>query len=187
MDEKEQDVIIKHELIHVNQRHWLDLLLVELLRMVQWINPFVWIYARFIKQNHEYIADEAVLQYTDDPSAYKAVLVNQLFYSRVINLSNSFNYSLNKKRFDMMKKIVTSPYRRMKILIVLPLFAIVFYAFATPKFIYISDSEAMMRTSLTPEIMQKEARGVVVKEDGKPFPGVNDNCYKLCNQSAYRR
>lgn len=173
MDEKEQDVILNHELVHVNQRHWLDLLLVELLRLFQWVNPFVWIYTRFIKQNHEYIADEAVLQYTHDPSGYKAVLVNQLFDSRVISLSNSFNYSLNKKRFDMMKKIVTSPYRKMKILIVLPLFAIVFYAFATPEYNYISDSEAMMKSPGTTEIIQKEARGVVVKEDGKPLPGVN--------------
>jgi beta-lactamase regulating signal transducer with metallopeptidase domain len=173
VDEKEQDVIINHELVHVNQKHWLDLLLVELLRLFQWVNPFVWIYTRYIKQNHEYIADEIALQHIPDPAIYKAVLVNQLFDSRVISLSNSFNYSLNKKRFDMMKKIVSSPYRKLKILLVLPLFAVVFYAFATPEYNYISDSEAMMKSSQTPSPVQKEARGVVVNEAGKPLSGVN--------------
>ena len=173
MDEREQDVIINHELVHINQKHWLDLLLIELLRLFQWMNPFVWIYTRFIKQNHEYIADEVALQRIPDQAVYKAVLVNQLFESRVISLSNSFNYSLNKKRFDMMKKIITSPYRKMKIFLVLPLFAVIFYAFATPEYNYISDSEAMTRNSQTSAILQKEARGVVVNEAGKPLSGVN--------------
>ena len=172
-DEKEQDVIIGHELVHVNQKHWIDLLLVELLRWLQWINPVVWIYSRFIKQNHEYIADEMALQKTADPAVYKAVLVNQLFDSGVISLSNSFKYSLNKKRFDMMKTIVTSPYRKMKILLVLPLFAIVFYAFATPEYSYISDSKKITEDSLAQGSLQKEAKGVVVNEAGKPLSGVN--------------
>jgi TonB family protein len=146
VDEQELDVIVNHELVHVNQKHWLDLLLVELLRLVQWINPFVWIYTRFIKQNHEYIADQIMLKQTANPAVYKAILVNQLFDSRVINLSNSFNYSVNKKRFDMMKKIVTSPYRKMKIFLVLPVFAIVFYAFATPEYNYTAPSDNTVNT-----------------------------------------
>jgi len=136
VDEKELDFIMNHELVHVNEKHWLDLVLVELIRLIQWMNPFVWIYTRLIKQNHEYIADEMVLQRTANPAVYKAVLVNQLFGSQVISFSNSFNYSVNKQRFDMMKKIVTSPYRKMKMLLVLPVFAIVFYAFATPEYHY---------------------------------------------------
>ena len=136
VDEKELDFIMNHELVHINEKHWFDLVLVELLRLIQWMNPFVWIYTRLIKQNHEYIADEMVLQQTANPAVYKAVLVNQLFGSQVISFSNSFNYSLNKQRFDMMKKIVTSPYRKMKMLLVLPVFAIVFYAFATPEYNY---------------------------------------------------
>jgi TonB family protein len=139
--ETEMEEIINHELVHVNQKHWFDLLLVELLRLFQWINPFAWIYTGFIRQNHEYIADEAALRQAPDPAVYKAVLVNQLFDSRVISLSNSFDYSLNKKRFDMMKKIVTSPYRKMKILFVLPVFAVVFYAFATPEYHYNAPSD----------------------------------------------
>ena len=201
VDEKELDFIMNHELVHVNQKHWLDLLLVELLRLVQWINPLVWIYTRFIKQNHEYIADEMMVGQTANPAVYKAVLVNQLFDSPVISLSNSFNYSLNKQRFDMMKKIVTSPYRKMKMLLVLPVFTTIFYAFATPEYHYnspvdnvlnISQAEPSVNefnqdqkknkvttvqpaASQTPE-SQKTVKGIVLKEDRQPLEGVNIMC-----------
>ncbi|MCX6262511.1 MAG: TonB family protein [Bacteroidia bacterium] len=172
VDGKELNVIMNHELVHVNQKHWLDLLLVELLRMIQWINPFAWIYSGFIRQNHEYIADEMALKQTPDPAVYKAVLVNQLFGSKVFSLSNSFNYSLNKKRFDMMKKIIISPYRKMRLLLVLPVFAFVFYAFARPEYHYVTPSGSQMNPALTSESIQKEAKGVVVNEQGTPLQGV---------------
>ena len=136
VSENEMQEIMNHEIVHVRQKHWFDLLLVEILRLIQWVNPFVWIYTRFIRLNHEYLADQAALQRTASPANYRAALINQLFESPVISLTNSFNYSLNKKRFDMMKKIITSPYRKLKVLLVLPIFAIVFYAFATPEYHY---------------------------------------------------
>ncbi len=140
VSENEMEEIMNHEIVHVRQRHWFDLLLVEILRLIQWINPFAWIYTRFIRLNHEYLADQVALQRTTSPANYRAALMNQLFESPVISLSNSFNYSLNKKRFDMMKQIITSPYRKFKVLLVLPLFAIVFYAFATPEYHYQTQS-----------------------------------------------
>jgi len=54
-------------------------------------------YARLIRQNHEYLADEMALQHTSNPAIYQATLLNQLFGAPVISLANSFNYSLNKK------------------------------------------------------------------------------------------
>ena len=80
------------------------------------------------------------LQRTSDPAIYRAALLNQIVGSPVISLVNSFNYSLNKKRFTMMKNIISSPYRKMKILFILPVFAIVFYAFAKPDYQYISQA-----------------------------------------------
>ena len=128
--------IMIHELVHIRQKHWFDLLLVELLCMMQWFNPLVWMYVRFIRQNHEYLADEVALQQTSDPAVYKAVLLNQIVGAPVVSLTNSFNYSPNKKRFNMMKNIITSPYRKMKVLLILPVFALVLYSFAKPDYKY---------------------------------------------------
>jgi len=130
----EAEEIMNHELGHIQQKHWFDLILVELLSVFQWFNPLVWIYVRFMKQNHEYLADEVALQRTSNPANYRATLLNQIVGSNVVSLSNSFNYSLNKKRFNMMKNIMSSPYRKLKILLILPVFAIILYAFAEPDY-----------------------------------------------------
>ena len=127
---------MNHEMVHVRQKHWIDLVLSGMLCMLQWFNPLVWIYSRLIRQNHEYIADELALQRTTDPAIYRATLLNQIVGSRVVSLANSFNYSLSKKRFEMMKNIITSPYRKIKVLLILPVFAIVLYAFAKPEYSY---------------------------------------------------
>lgn len=189
--------IMNHELVHVKQKHWFDLLLGEFLRLVQWVNPFAWIYTGFIRLNNEYLADEAALLRSANPAIYKAALLNQMFRSPVISLSNSFNYSLNNtNRFEMMKKIITSPYRRLKVLLVIPVFAIVFYAFAEPVIKYdepasiittesepvsIPDESEILTPAFMPDAdnktattlaMQKGVKGVVLKEDGTPFPGV---------------
>lgn len=130
----EMDAIMNHELVHVNQMHWVDLLLADMIRLIQWANPFAWIYIRFIRQNHEYIADEVALETSADPALYKAVLVNQLLEARVINLSNYFSYSLNKRRFEMMNKTFWSPYRTIKVFLITPVIVSIFYAFATPEY-----------------------------------------------------
>jgi TonB family protein len=161
--------IMHHELVHIRQKHWLDLVLVELLSIIQWFNPLVWIYIRFIRQNHEYLADEVALQRTSDPAIYKAVLLNQIVGAPIVSLTNSFNYSPNKKRFNMMKNIISSPYRKMKILLILPVFAIVLFAFAKPEYRYAdkSDSNGVSDASL----QQKSVKGTVVQNDGKPLEG----------------
>ena len=131
----EMKEILNHESGHIQKRHWFDLLLVELLRILQWFNPFAWVYAHLVRQNHEYLADEMALQRTSNPAIYRAALLNQMLGVPVISLANSFSYSLNKKRFKMMKKKIDSPFRKLKILVVLPLMAMVFYAFAKPEYI----------------------------------------------------
>lgn len=175
--------IMNHELVHVSQKHWFDLLLGEFLRMLQWANPFAWIYTGFIRLNHEYLADEVALQRSSDPALYKAALLNQVFRAPVISLSNSFNYSITKTRFDMMKKIVTSPYRKLKVLFVLPVFAVLLYAFSAPEYHYISSAiipdpfTIYEATPVKPDLkvatadVQQGVKGTVKDSEGKPISG----------------
>ncbi|MBN1388993.1 MAG: hypothetical protein JW965_11140, partial [Bacteroidales bacterium] len=45
--------IILHEKAHINQMHFIDLILVELTVLLTWFNPFTWLISRMIKENHE--------------------------------------------------------------------------------------------------------------------------------------
>jgi TonB family protein len=165
----ETEEIVNHELAHIRQRHWLDLVLVELLCMLQWFNPLIWIYIRFIRQNHEYLADEVALQRTSDPAVYKATLLNQIVGVSVVSLANSFNYSLNKKRFNMMKNIISSPYRKLKIFLILPVFAIVLYAFATTEYKYMEAAPLTVFPVI--QDLTKEVKGTILQQNGKPLDG----------------
>jgi len=171
--ELETKEIVNHELVHIRQKHWVDLVLVELLSILQWFNPLIWIYIRFIRQNHEYLADEVALQRTSDPALYRATLLNQLAGYPVVSLANSFNYSLNKKRFKMMKNIVSSPWRKMKIILILPVFAIVLYAFAKPEYSYNSVKGSPETKNPALKVQNQIVKGTVVQEDGTPLPGAS--------------
>lgn len=164
----EMEEIIRHEREHIRQRHWFDLLLAELICIVQWFNPFAWIYARLIRQNHEYLADESALEKGSDPAFYRAALLNQLLGEPVLRLTNSFSYSLNKKRFNMMKKTIDSPLRKLKLLLVLPMAAMLFYAFSAPEYQYGTDNNV-----LSPQDKTVTVKGQVLKADGNPLPGTS--------------
>ena len=161
--------ILNHEMVHLRQKHWFDLLLVEVMSLMQWVNPFAWICSALVRQNHEHLADEEALQRSSDPAGYRATLLNQVFSARLISLSNSFNFSFNTNRFEMMKKKNYSPCRKLKLLLVLPLTALMMYAFADPVYTYSGKSDSQTAG------MIKDIHGTVVKEDGTTLPGVTVN------------
>ena len=173
VSEREAREILNHELVHLKQKHWFDLLLVEMMSLIQWMNPFVWIYSALVRQNHENLADEEALQSTSDPAGYRAALLNQVFNARLISLSNSFNFSFYTNRFEMMKKKTYSPYRKLKLLLILPFMAIMMYAFADPVYTYSGRGDSQEFTA--PGSMIKDISGTVVKEDGTPLSGVTVN------------
>jgi TonB-dependent SusC/RagA subfamily outer membrane receptor len=153
--------IMNHEMEHIRQRHWIDLVLFEGICILQWFNPAIWLYGRFIRQNHEYLADERALQHSASPAFYRAALLNQMFGGPVIALAHSFNYSLNTKRFNMMKNKMKSPVRKLKLLLILPLTAIVFYAFATPEYVFIEPTVTNQVANANPQEREKAAKDSV--------------------------
>lgn len=106
----EQD-IITHEFTHVHQQHTLDLLFIELLKVVFWFNPVFIFYKKAIQLNHEFLADEAVITANSDLSAYQHLLL-QTASLKTVGLASNFNYSITKKRLQKMKKH-TSKTRKM--------------------------------------------------------------------------
>ncbi len=171
IDETETNEIVNHEQEHIRQQHWMDLLLFEILRTMHWFNPVSWLYGRLIRQNHEYLADERALQRSSNPAIYRAALLNQMFGGPVISLANSFNYSLNKRRFNMMKQKTYSPIRKLRLLLVLPLIAGVFYAFATPEYKFVQTGDSSETVNQAQD--RKIVKGKIVNDEGQPLKGAN--------------
>ncbi len=103
-----------HEFEHVKQGHSFDILVLEVIAVFQWFNPFFWLLKRLVRENHEYLADRAVITHEVNPEYYKKLLLQQ-FIGPQFELANNFNYSLIKKRIQMMSKIKSSKLARIKL------------------------------------------------------------------------
>lgn len=171
VSETETREIMNHELVHIRQMHWFDLLLSSFFCAVQWFNPVAWIYSGFIRQNHEYLADEEALQRTSDPAVYKAVLLNQIAGSSVIDLGSFFSYSFNKKRFVMMKNRISSPYRKLRLFLILPVAALLLYAFAKPEYRVVQGVADKATAAVVTSEIEKSVTGVVRDDRGNPLEG----------------
>lgn len=114
--EKGYEKMIAHEMEHIKQGHTFDVLILELMTVLQWFNPFMWILKKVIRENHEFLADKAVLDSGMSPAQYKHLLLTQAVGFQ-LEIVNNFNSSLIKKRIQMISKISSSKYGKLKILL----------------------------------------------------------------------
>ena len=124
----ELDDIIKHESVHVHQQHTIDVILAEIICILNWYNPFVWLMKNAIKQNLEYLADDTVLKYGADKKSYQYLLLKVTGYSP-LQVVNSLKISSLKQRIFMMNKTRTSRKHLLKLLLALPIVAFMMLAF----------------------------------------------------------
>lgn len=149
------DEILTHEKMHLRHNHSVDLAYMEMILLLQWLNPAVWLLKRELRDIHEYQADKGVLNQGIDATKYQLLLVKKAVGSSLYTLANSFNHSKIKKRITMMLKKKSNPWARLKYLYVLPLAAIAVAAFARPEIsseldeisaVKVNDLTAIMKT-----------------------------------------
>ncbi|MCF8372144.1 MAG: M56 family metallopeptidase [Bacteroidales bacterium] len=121
--------VIQHEKAHISQYHSFDILLIECVSIFQWFNPFVWMYKKSIQHIHEYQADQQVLRNGSDRFHYQQILFAQTTGIPYNSIVNSFNQSLLKKRLIMMKKEKSTKWASLRMLITIPVVAILLMAF----------------------------------------------------------
>ena len=114
--------ILIHEKIHVSGRHTLDLLLAEIALVIQWFNPFAWLYRREVENNLEFLTDAHVLlDATIERSAYQLSLLRVSAPHLPFSLTNNYNQSLLKRRIVMMNSQSSSFHTVWKYFFLLPL------------------------------------------------------------------
>ncbi len=122
--------LIQHELAHIRQRHSLDILLVEILRVFNWFNPVFHAYKNAIRLNHEYLGDQAALKHHQDIISYQQLLFKYIRAQNAIPLASPLNFSLTKKRFQMIQFHNSEPKNQWKKLLVVPLTFLAFLLFS---------------------------------------------------------
>ena len=127
--ESNKENILLHEIVHCQQKHSLDLLLFEFLKIAMWFNPMIYIYQNRISLVHEYISD-AVVAKSETKETYIDNLLSNFFQVEKIKFVNQFyKNSLIKKRIIMMKKTQSKKMNQLKYLVIIPvLISMLFYS-----------------------------------------------------------
>jgi hypothetical protein len=116
---EEKKSIISHELIHVREKHSLDLLLFEVLRIVFWFNPLIYMYQNRVSDLHEFIADSKSVK--TNKEGYYQNLLAQVFETKHISFINPFfKQSLIKKRISMLQKSRSKQVQLLKYALLIP-------------------------------------------------------------------
>jgi len=124
---KEHQSIVEHELVHIRQRHSYDLIFFEIMRIVGWFNPLVYVYQNQVSELHEFIADAQVAE-THKKEQYQ-LLLSEVFQTEHISFINQFfKKSLIKKRVVMLTKEKSRQVFKLKYILLVPiLIAMLFY------------------------------------------------------------
>lgn len=96
-------VILEHEKAHLDQKHSLDILFIELLMILFWFNPLLYLIRYSMKLNHEFLADRSVLNQGISTTAYQQLLLDHATISYQQAMANTFTFPIIKKRFQIMK------------------------------------------------------------------------------------
>ncbi|WP_445736265.1 M56 family metallopeptidase [Mariniflexile sp.] len=121
LEKNEKEAILKHEFIHVKEKHSLDLLFFEVLRILFWFNPLIYMYQNRIITLHEFIADAKAIE-NDDKASYYQNLLTQVFETKNISLINPFfKQSLIKKRIVMLSKSKSKQVNLLKYALLIPM------------------------------------------------------------------
>lgn len=117
--------IIIHEKVHIQQGHSFDLMLTELVVIVQWFNPFAWLYRKELESNLEYLADDAVLNdHLVEIESYQLNLLKVAVPNWSMNITTNYNQSLLKKRIVMMSAKKSNVHIMWKYFVMLPMLVV---------------------------------------------------------------
>ena len=119
--------ILKHEMVHIEQKHSIDKLFLEILTSVFWFNPIFHLIKKDIHLIHEYLADKKAVK-NSDTKAFAQMLLASHFSGNMIPATSPFLSSNLKKRLKMLQK-PTTKYSYARRILALPVVFTVAFAY----------------------------------------------------------
>ena len=120
--------IMRHEMSHISHHHSWDILFAEVMMILQWFNPFIYLYKKELQSLHEYQADRDVVATGVDKKNYMMLILQQCTAVDFSKMSNNFSLILTKKRIKMITKNEKAKGLWWRLLATLPVLAILMIA-----------------------------------------------------------
>nr|WP_315143618.1 M56 family metallopeptidase [uncultured Flavobacterium sp.] len=168
-ERKIEKELFAHELTHVNQKHTLDVLFIELIKTIFWFNPLFVLYKKAIQLNHEFLADEKVVQSYKNIPFYQSLLLSKASCNPPLYLASNLNFQVTKKRFLMMSRNSSKRIILGKQLGLLPIFTALFCYFCIDSVAQVQTTKATNTKYTTASSNERDAyyAGVLVNVTDK--------------------
>ena len=149
--------ILKHEMVHIEQKHSFDKLFVQIIQSLFWFNPIFYFIKKEITLIHEYLADKKAVK-NADTRAFARMLLASNFSGNVLPATSPFLSSNFKKRLKMLTQKNTKYSYARRILALPILFGVSFALLVNAKNIEIKKQNKAI------EIAVQELKKDTVKE-----------------------
>lgn len=131
LDDDTKNTILDHEQLHIQNKHFIDILLLRVIGIFLWFNPFIYLYERSLKELHEFETDQQMLDSGRNVISYQRLILNQIFNTSIFTIQNGFSgRSLIKKRMIMMTKKRSKRMSGLKLFFAVPVILFVFAYFS---------------------------------------------------------
>lgn len=118
--------ILKHEMVHIEQKHSFDKLFVQIIQSLFWFNPIFYVIKKEITLIHEYLADKKAVKQADT-KAFAQMLLASNFSGNILPATSPFLSSNLKKRLKMLTQ-KTTKYSYTRRILALPILFVVSFA-----------------------------------------------------------
>lgn len=181
--ERLREPILVHEQAHIRLGHSWDLMLLQLVSVVQWFNPFVYLLGRDLKAVHEYEADSTVLQLGIDAKTYQLLLVTKAVAGRLQTIGNNLSHHSLKKRITMMHKKNSNRWLMTKGVILPILMAMAVVAFAKQKtetvpLLTVEEATVSLGYKDTTPVYDDKDKIHYIVDKNAQFPGGDEACHQ---------
>jgi len=149
--------ILKHEMVHIEQKHSFDKLFVQIIQSLFWFNPIFYFIKKEITLIHEYLADKKAVK-NADTRAFAQMLLASNFSGNVLPATSPFLSSNLKKRLKMLTQKNTKYSYARRILALPILFGVSFALLVNAKNIEIKKQNKAI------EVAVQELKKDTVKE-----------------------
>lgn len=159
---EELESILSHEKKHISDLHSLDIVFIELLKIIWWYNPAIYLVDRSLRTIHEFICDSEAVRYTNMAS-YERLLINTLFKKNKLTVVSQFSEVSIKQRIEKLNQQKPHAMKKLKFLLMIPL---------TLALIWACDPSDVSDENLE-SAASKVVTGRIINTEGEPLPGVN--------------
>lgn len=171
--DKNKDEILTHEYAHIKLKHSLDISFLQFIGIIQWFNPFIWLFKNELQRVHEFQADEYVLKSGIDAQKYQLLLIKKSVGELRFNLANNFSRRDLSKRIKMMVNEKSKSGMKWKYAYIIPLAVAMIFVVGNSNKVNAKDLSQANNVENTKDVSihQQDTTVYYVVDEIPTFPG----------------